>query len=85
MNLHKLTLKSWPLKKPTCSVTWWPSRSKTDILLSSCMATTEQPEEGPARIGVVEVVEGHGGDGSEAKALHCAWATDGYSVSTVSL
>lgn len=47
------------------------------------MATTEQPEEGPARIGVVEVVEGHGGDGSEAKALHCAWATDGYSVSTV--
>ena len=34
------------------------------------MATTEQPEEGPARIGVVEVIEGHG----ETKALLCAKA-----------
>ena len=49
------------------------------------MATTEQPEEGPARIGVVEVIEGHG----ETKALLCAEALHGHcsgtTVTTASL
>ena len=51
------------------------------------MATTEQPQEGPARIGVVEVVEGHGGDGSEAKALCMGyrWLQCLYSVYSMGL